>query len=215
MLTREEIQQFYSLPTGNVCDANHKSGNMDYQIKPIDRKSKLVGPAVTVKCPPGDNLIIHQAIYSAEPGSVLVIDSHGYTGAGPMGEIVVMACQERGIAGIVVDGTCRDANDIEELGFPFFCKGFNPGGTVKESWGTINETIQCGGVVVSPGDIIVGDVDGIVVVAKDKAREVLIKAQAIAEKEIQVRALLKAGKTTLEIYGFDKIIKEKGYLLED
>ncbi len=211
MLIREEIDQFLKLPTGNVCDANNKGGNMDYTIKPIDRKSKLVGPAVTVKCPPGDNLIIHKAIYCAEPGSVLVIDAHGYTGAGPMGEIVVMACQERGIAGIVVDGTCRDANDIEELGFPFFCRGFNPGGTVKESWGTINATIQCAGVVVNPGDIIVGDVDGVVVVAKEKAAEVLKKAQAIADKEMKIREMLKQGKTTLEIYGFDKLIEQRGY----
>lgn len=211
MLSKEQMEQFRNLPTGNVCDANNKSGNMDFQIKPIDKKSKLAGPAVTVRCQPGDNLIIHQAIYKAEPGSVLVIDAHGYTGAGPMGEIVVIACQERGIAGIVVDGTCRDANDIEELGFPFFCRGFNPGGTVKESWGTINETIQCGGVVVNPGDIIVGDVDGVVVVSKDKAAEVLEKAKAIAEKEVKVREMLRQGKTTLEIYGFDKIIEQKGY----
>jgi 4-hydroxy-4-methyl-2-oxoglutarate aldolase len=211
MLSREEIEQFSKLPTGNVCDANNKSGNMDFQIKPIDKNSKLAGPAVTVRCNPGDNLILHQAIYKAEPGSVLVIDSHGYTGAGAMGEIMATACQARGIAGIVIDGTCRDANDIEELGFPFFCRGFNPGGTVKESWGTINETIQCGGVVVNPGDIIVGDVDGVVVVSKDKASEVLSKAKAIAEKETKVKEMLRQGKTTLEIYGFDKLIEQKGY----
>jgi 4-hydroxy-4-methyl-2-oxoglutarate aldolase len=211
MLSREEIEQFSKLPTGNICDANNKSGNMDFQIKPIDKNSKLAGPAVTVRCNPGDNLILHQAIYKAEPGSVLVIDSHGYTGAGAMGEIMATACQARGIAGIVIDGTCRDANDIEELGFPFFCRGFNPGGTVKESWGTINETIQCGGVVVNPGDIIVGDVDGVVVVSKDKASEVLSKAKAIAEKETKVKEMLRQGKTTLEIYGFDKLIEQKGY----
>ncbi|MEA4847638.1 MAG: 4-carboxy-4-hydroxy-2-oxoadipate aldolase/oxaloacetate decarboxylase [Clostridiaceae bacterium] len=211
MLSHEEIEQFSKLPTGNVCDANNKSGNMDFQIKPIDKNSKLAGPAVTVRCNPGDNLILHQAIYKAEPGSVLVIDSHGYTGAGAMGEIMATACQARGIAGIVIDGTCRDANDIEELGFPFFCRGFNPGGTVKESWGTINETIQCGGVVVNPGDIIVGDVDGVVVVSKDKASEVLSKAKAIAEKETKVKEMLRQGKITLEIYGFDKLIEQKGY----
>lgn len=211
MLSKEQLEQFKQLPTGNVCDANNKSGNMDFAIKPIDRKSKLAGPAVTVKCHPGDNLIIHQAIYKAEPGSVLVIDAHGYTGAGPMGEIVAIACQERGIAGIIVDGACRDANDIEDLGFPFFCRGFNPGGTVKERWGTINETIQCGGVVVNPGDIVVGDADGVVVVPKEKAEEVLAKAKAIAEKEVKVRELLRQGKTTLEIYGFDKLIEQKGY----
>jgi 4-hydroxy-4-methyl-2-oxoglutarate aldolase len=211
MLSREELEEFTKLPTGNICDANGKSGNMEFYIKPLDKNSKLVGYACTVMCPPGDNLIIHKAIYEAEPGSVLVINAHGYTGAGPIGEIIVLACKERGIAGIVIDGMCRDANDIEELGFPFFCRGLNPGGTVKESWGTINEPIHCGGVIVNPGDVVVGDRDGVVVVPKNKARDVLNRAKAIANKEIKVREMLKQGKTTLEIYGFDKLIEQKGY----
>ncbi len=210
MLSKEELKQFSKLPTGNVCDANGKRGNMEASIKPIDKTSTLTGPAVTVRCPPGDNLTIHQAIYCAEPGSVLVIDAHGYTGAGPIGEIVVIACQERGIAGIVINGTCRDSLEIEKLNFPFFCKGFNPGGTVKKSLGAINETIECAGCVVHPGDIIVGDADGIVVIQKEKAREVLQKAQAIADKEVKIIEMLRSGKTTLEIYGFDKIIEQEG-----
>ncbi|KUK35876.1 MAG: Putative ribonuclease E inhibitor RraA/dimethylmenaquinone methyltransferase, partial [Thermacetogenium phaeum] len=119
-LSREDIQSFMKLPTGNVCDANGKSGNMDPAIKPIDPKTKMAGPAVTVRCQPGDNLTIHKAIYEAEPGSVLVIDAHAYVGAGPFGEIMAIACQERGLAGVVIDGACRDSGDIEELGLPLF-----------------------------------------------------------------------------------------------
>lgn len=210
-LTREEMLEFAKLPTGNVCDANGKAGNMDPAIKPIDPKTKMVGPAVTVRCHPGDNLIMHQAIYEAEPGSVVVYDIQGYVGAGPFGEIMAIACQERGIAGVVIDGSCRDAEDIEELGLPMFVRTFNPGGTVKESLGTINQVIQCGGVVVKPGDIIVGDRDGVVVVPAEKARAVLERAKAIAAKETQVREMLRQGKTTLEIYGFDKLLQQKGY----
>ena len=94
-LSKEKIERFKKLPTGNVCDANGKTGNMDAGIKPIDPKSKLVGPAVTVRAQPGDNLILHQAIYEAEPGSVLVVDAHGYTDAGAIGDIMVNACMAR------------------------------------------------------------------------------------------------------------------------
>jgi 4-hydroxy-4-methyl-2-oxoglutarate aldolase len=208
-LTEKEISKFRQLPTGNICDANGKIGNMNPAIKPIDPKTKLVGPAVTVRCQPGDNLIIHEAIYKAEPGSVLVIDIHGYIGAGPFGDIMATACKVRGLAGVIIDGSCRDAEDIQEMGFPVFVRNFNPGGTVKESLGPINGVIQCGGVMVKPGDIICGDRDGVVVVEQEKARDVLQAAQALFQKEIKVREMLHQGKSTLEIYGFDKLIEQK------
>ncbi len=209
MLTPDQIAQFKKLPTGNVCDANGKVGNMDSGIKPVDPRSKLVGPAVTVRCQPADNLILHKAIYEAAPGSVLVIDAHGYTEAGPFGGIMATACMVRGIAGVVLDGACRDANEIQDMGFPFFIRALNPGGTVKESLGPINGTIQCGAVTVRPGDIIVGDRDGVVVVAQDKAGDVLERALAIFEKEIKIVEMLRQGKTTLEIYGFDRLLEKK------
>jgi 4-hydroxy-4-methyl-2-oxoglutarate aldolase len=208
VVVKELIEDFLKLPTGNVCDANGKTGNMDYRIKPIDPKSKLAGPAFTVPCVPGDNLAIHEAIYEAPEGSVLVIDVKGYSGAGPIGEIVVTACMKQGIAGIVIDGTIRDANDIEALGFPFFCGGLNPGGTLKNAVTDLNTPIVCGGVEVNPGDIIVGDRDGVVVIKKEKAAAVLEKARAISEREDLIVRQIKSGKTTLEIYGFDKKIEE-------
>lgn len=207
--TQEQIQEFLDLPSGNVCDANGKGGNMDPALIPIDPKCKMAGPAVTVCCQPGDNLTMHKAIYEAEAGSVLVIDAHGYIGAGHFGEIMAIACVERGIAGVVLDGGSRDAEDIKELGLPFYTRGLNPGGTVKESVGTVNQVIQCGGVVVEPGDIVVGDCDGVVVVPAWKAAEVLEKAKAIKAKEVKVKEMLRQGKTTLEIYGFDKLLAEK------
>ena len=201
-------EEFLRLPTGNVCDANDKSGNMDFHIKPIDSKSKLAGPAYTVPCAPADNIAIHEAIYSAPPGSILVIDSKGYTGAGPIGEIIITACIKQGIAGIVIDGTVRDGADIEALGFPLFCRGLNPGGTQKNVVTALDTPIICGGVFVNPGDMIVGDRDGVVVVKKERIQEVLDRARAISDKEDVITEQIKAGKTTLEIYGFDKRIKE-------
>lgn len=209
-LTSDQIEQFRKFPTGNVCDANGKTGNMDSGIKPIDPKSKLVGPAVTLRAFPGDNLLYFKAIEEAAAGSILVIDGRGYASAGAMGDMMVTACIAKGIAGVVLDGACRDANDIEESGFPFFTRGLNPGGTVKESVGPINTTIQCGGVIVSPGDLIVGDRDGVVVVPQAKACDVLDRAQAIFNKEIKVRELLKQGKSAIEIYGFNVKLQQKG-----
>jgi 4-hydroxy-4-methyl-2-oxoglutarate aldolase len=208
----EDIQKlidgFKKLPAGNVCDANDKIGNMDFRIKPIDPKSKLAGPAFTVPCAPGDNIAIHEAIYKAPAGSVLVIDAKAYTGAGPIGEIVVTACIKQGIAGIVIDGTVRDAADIEALGFPLFCRGLNPGGTLKNVVTDLNTAIVCGGVQVNPGDMIAGDRDGVVVIKKEKAAEVLEKAQAISDKEDKIVKQIRDGMTTLEIYGFGKKIEE-------
>jgi 4-hydroxy-4-methyl-2-oxoglutarate aldolase len=207
-ISNNELKQFLELPTGNICDANGKSGNMDAAIKPIDPRLKMVGPAYTVRCHPGDNLAIHRGIYEAPAGAVLVVDARGYCQGGHFGEIMALACQKKGIAGLVIDGTCRDGEEIKEMGFPVFCRGLNPGGTVKETIGVTNGVIQCGGLTINPGDIIIGDSDGVVAVKKEMASVVLKKAQAIAEKEKEVKMLLCQGKTTVEIFGFDKVLNK-------
>lgn len=202
----EIVERFKKLPLGNICDANNKGGNMDPAIKPIDIALKMAGPAYTVRCHPGDNLAIHKAIVEAPAGSVLVVDAGGFEKGGHIGEIMCFACMNRGIAGLVIDGTCRDSDDIQELGFPVFSRGFNPGGTVKETVGTTNEPIICGGLRVCPGDMIIGGRDGVVRVEKEKIQDVLKKAEAIAEKEKHVMEQLRQGKTTVEIYNFTKIM---------
>ena len=208
IISNEIIKQFMMLPTGNICDVSDKGTNMDSELKPISSKFKLAGQSTTVKCYPGDNLTIHKAIYEAEPGSVLVITTQGYSKAGYFGEILATACMERGLAGVIIDGGCRDANDIESLGFPVFCRALNPGGTVKESVGEINVPIECGGVIVNPGDIVIGDRDGIVVVDINKAEDVLKKAQAKFKSEIEIKKQLLEGKTTLELFKFHKLCDE-------
>lgn len=191
-----------SLCTGNICDANGKRGNMDAAIRPLDPLSRLAGFAMTVKCKPGDNLAIHRAIAAASCGIVLVIDAQGHTGAGYVGEIAATACLERKISGIVIDGACRDALAIRKLGLPVFCRGLNPGGTFKEDPGSLHEIIQCGGITVNPGDLVVGDADGVIVVQKENVAAVLEKARAIVAREAQTIAQLREGKTTMEIFDF-------------
>lgn len=210
-LTAENMELLNKLPTGNVADNNTaapKQGVMDTAIKPLDSKSHMAGRAVTVQCYPGDNLAMHQGIYAAKPGDILVLAAQGYNSAGHFGDIMALACKERGIAGVIIDGSCRDAEDIKALGLPVFVRGMNPSGTVKASLGKINVPVQCGGIVVNPGDMIIGDCDGVVVVPKENEDEVIAKAKAKFEKEEHIIELLKAGKTTLEIYGFDKLISK-------
>lgn len=206
VLNQAEINQFLQFPTGNICDANDKRGNMDSAIKPLDPTFKLAGFAVTVDCYPGDNLTIHQAIVQATSGSVLVIDAKEYS-AGHLGEIMALACIQRGIAGVVIDGGCRDAADIIELKFPVFSRSINPGGTLKKNLGQINVDIQCGGVLVRPGDIVVGDRDGVVVIPQENAQQVLTKTIAIVEKEKEIKKLIHQGKTTMELFGLEKLAK--------
>ncbi len=210
-LTKEILEKLQKLPTGNVADSNTsapRQGVMDSGIKPLDPKSHVVGRAVTARCYPGDNLALHQAIYTAQAGDVLVLDCHGYTEAGHFGDIMALACQVRGIAGVVIDGSCRDAEDIKALGLPVFVRALNPSGTVKKSLGEVNVPVNCGGIRVNPGDIILGDCDGVVVVPQEFEDEVFAKAQAKFDKEQHIVEQLKAGKTTLEVYGFNELIEK-------
>ena len=211
-LTKEMLSTLDKLPTGNVADNNNnapRQGVMDSGIKPLDPKSHMVGRAVTVQCYPGDNLALHQGIYACQPGDVLVCDCHGYVEAGHFGDIMATACKVRGIAGVIIDGSCRDAQDIVALGLPVFVRGLNPSGTVKESLAKLNVPVRCGGVEIHPGDIVLGDCDGVVVVPQDDEDAVFEKAIAKFEKEQHIVEQLLAGKTTMEVYGFDRLIEKK------
>lgn len=212
ILTPELRQSLLKLPTGNIADNNNSvpnQGVMDTAIKPVDSKMKMVGRAFTAQCYPGDNLALHQAIYAAHPGDVLILDVHGYSKAGHFGDIMATACQQYGLAGVVIDGSCRDSEDIRSLGFPVFVRGFNPSGTVKESLAKLNVPVHCGGILVNPGDIIFGDCDGVVVVPSQQEDQVFEKALDKYQHEQEIIEELLTGKTTLEIYGFDKLIENK------
>ena len=210
-LTAEKLAQLSQIPTGNIADSNNRAprqGVMNSSIKPIDPASHVLGRAVTARCYPGDNLALHQAIYTAKAGDVLVLDFHGYTEAGHFGDIMALACKVRGISGVILDGSCRDSQDIKAMGFPMFVKAFNPSGTVKKSLGEVNVPVICGGVEVRPGDIVAGDCDGVVVVPREFEDEVFTAALAKFAKEQHIVEQLNAGMTTLEIYGFNELIEK-------
>jgi len=179
----ELIRKAKDLSTPLVGDVMGRHGAMDYQIKAIREGMKVVGPAVTVRLRPADNLMAHQAIVLARPGDIIVVDTGGNTSNAPFGEIMCTACAKKGIAGLVIDGVIRDIEHLRKMDFPVFAKGFSPNGCDKDGPGTINKTITCGNVIVEPGDLIVGDDNGVAVVPKEQIEQVIEEARTIKSKE--------------------------------
>lgn len=153
-------------------------GCMAMEIGPVERGMKVVGTAMTVETDNGDNFPIHVASYSVkEDGYVMVIDGKGYEGRAYFGDLIMGACQAAGFKGMVIDGCTRDRDGNVELGFPVYSKGFMPRGPIKKDEGNINTTIMCGGVRVEPGDLVVGDSDGVCVIPKEHIETVLAEAE--------------------------------------
>jgi 4-hydroxy-4-methyl-2-oxoglutarate aldolase len=205
--SHDMIAAFERFGTPTICEAMGRRGHMDSEIRSVWKGARTAGPALTVQCHVGDNLTIHKAIAIAREGDVLVVNAGRYRNCGLWGEIMSLAAQKKGVRGLVVSGAVRDVQAVERMRFPVFSMGLNPYGSTKNSLGPINQPIVCGEVLVNPRDIIVGDDDGVVVVPKHLARDVLMKCQEREKKEERVRELIEQGKTTLEIYGLDKVIE--------
>jgi len=187
------LVRFRDVPSGNVCDAMDRLGAMDHRIKPLSPDVHLCGPAVTVRTRPGDNLMVWKALDIARPGDVLVIGTYEYPTTSTFGELVVLAAQAKGLAGIVCDGMCRDAGGIRATRLPVFTAGLVPSSPGKDGPGEIGAAIVCGGVVVQSGDIVVGDEDGVVVVPLADAAEVAARLPAIRQKEEKMLASIRSG----------------------
>ncbi|WP_019394160.1 RraA family protein [Priestia filamentosa] len=168
--------KFQEVSTTCVSDAMEGLNNLDSSIKPLQDKYKVMGRAFTVKMPVGDNLIFLRAIREARPGDILVVDAKGDTYRAIAGDFIVGMAKTLGIKGIVVDGVIRDLEGIKRLDFPVFCKGTTVAASGKAGNGELNVPISCGGVTISPSDLIIGDGDGVVVVPQAMEREVLDKA---------------------------------------
>lgn len=173
------IDQFRSLVAANISDTQGRQNTMDGRIRPIyDPMPKLCGTAVTVKARPGDNLVAFKAIEVAQPGDVIVISGGFDMNYSLWGGVMSAMAKAKGIAGVVTDSLVRDVAQTRDIGFPVFALGLTPAGPTKDGIGQLNTPISCGGVVVFPGDIVVGDEDGVVVVRKEEATEVLERTRA-------------------------------------
>ncbi|RHW35097.1 RraA family protein [Oceanobacillus profundus] len=181
----ELVNLFCDLPVANIGDCMNRIGAIDPHIYPMN-KTPLLGVAFTVKVPEGDNLMFHKAMDMAKPGDVIMIDAGGDINRAILGELMISYCQSKGIAGVVVDGSVRDAEALREMNFPVYAKGITPNGPYKNGPGEISTPITIGGKVVNPGDIIVGDQDGIVIIKPEDAEELAKQTKQVMEKEISI-----------------------------
>ncbi len=196
-------QQLVNFSTATLHEALGKTGNLPSAIKPIAPGMKVCGPAYPVQTMPRDNKIIHRAYATAKVGDVLVVHCADYYEAGYWGDLMSLGAKTQGIAGLVIDACVRDADDIEAMGFPVFSRGLCIRGTSSLEGGTLNEPIVIGGILINPGDIIVGDRDGVVVVPNECIQEAIEKAMAREAREKLIREQLRQGKTSLQIYGWE------------
>jgi 4-hydroxy-4-methyl-2-oxoglutarate aldolase len=189
------VKKFMNLPTGNICDAQGRVGAMDYRIKPVSATSQLCGTALTVDTGPRDNLAAWAALEIAGPGDILVITTGGHLASSVAGDLYVGMAKNAGVAGIVTDGVVRDLPGINAVGIPVFARGICPNSPWKNGPGRVGLPIVIGGVSVNAGDIVVGDQDGVVIVARRTASAVADGLAAVLAKERKMEAAVKAGLT--------------------
>jgi 4-hydroxy-4-methyl-2-oxoglutarate aldolase len=204
------VKGFQGIPTGVVSDAMGRCNSMAAEIKPVWAGARVLGPALTVRTFPADNLMIHKAVTLAKPGDVVVVNAGGYEDTAVFGDLLGYSMQVHGLAGIVVDGAVRDAEGLAAIGFPTFARAVLPMGPFKDSPGAINLPISCGGIAVRPGDIILGDADGVIVIPQEHAGEILAKAQASVGKEQQLRERIKQGELLYDILKLGDVLKGLG-----
>ena len=207
----EVVKQAYKYSAANLSDGLNKFYTMDCGIRQMFDSSKMVGTAVTVKVRSGDNLMLHKALELVKPGDVLVVETQGGYGYAVAGELMVRCMKEMGLSGLVVDGTVRDLEECKKIGMPIFARGTVCGAGDKTGPGEINFPIACGGVVVMPGDLVVGDKDGVVVVPKDDVQDVFLAAdkklasERKRHEEISEGIYVRSGiEENMEKFGFVK-----------
>ncbi len=211
---RELIARFRQLGAATVHEASGRRGAVDGAIKPIARGVRLCGPAFTVQCHPGDNLMLHKALERAQPGDVLVASVGSHYEGGYWGGLMATSAQARQLGGLAIDGCIRDSEEIIAMGFPIFCRGFSIRGTSKAVLGLINHPIVFGGIVVHPGDLVIGDDDGIVVVEMKECAAVLEKSIERKHAEEKKAAQLRTGVSSVELNKLEKVFASLG-LVED
>ncbi|MFD1204531.1 RraA family protein [Sporosarcina contaminans] len=189
------IERAKMLSTTLLSDAMGCSGAMDYGILPLTTNDTIAGTALTVKMRAGDNLFLHQAIQLGSKGYVIVADGQGHHANAYLGELMAESAKVNGLEGIVIDGLVRDKEALMELRFPIYARGFIPNGPFKDGPGEFNIPISCGGVSVTPGDLIVADADGVVVVPKMQIEQVLKKAEEKLSYEDKRKVEIQSGNT--------------------
>ncbi len=202
------VKALAAMVTAHLSDNMNRIVAGGAALRPMHRGGKLCGPAFTVKVAPGDNLMVHKAIDTAAPGDVIVVDAGGEITHAIIGDIMSSLAEKRGVAGFVINGAIRDAAEIGARGFPVYARGVTHRGPYKNGPGEINAPIALDGMVVHPGDIIVGDADGVVAVPLAHAEEVLALARAQLAKETATLKDIAAGKADRR--WVDELLRQRG-----
>ena len=205
---KELVEKFRYIATPHISDNMNRLNAVGDSLRPYHKEGKLVGTVVTVKTRNGDNLMVHKAIDLAKPGDIIVVDAGGEVTNAVVGEIMMRLAQKNGIAGFVIDGAIRDVGAIRNDRFPVYARGVTNRGPYKDGPGEINVPISIDGMVVNPGDIIVGDEDGLVVVPYENAEEILKLAQTQQKQEVEIIRSIESG--DVDRKWVDEILKKKG-----
>ncbi len=193
-----------------VHEAQGRTGLMHQRLRPIYKGAAISGTAVTCTLPPGDNWMIHVAVEQCRPGDILVAATISESHSGYFGDLLGTSLKARGVRGLILDAGCRDIRDLEAIGFPVWSRSISAHGTVKETLGDVNVPVSCGDTIVRPGDVIVADDDGIVVVPRLEVGKVKIASQTRVDKEETSRARYQAGELGLDVNDMRGRLESKG-----
>jgi len=208
---KDIIRRLKRLDTASLSDAMGKQNAMDSSIRPVVAGVQMIGRALTLRPVPGDFMTVIAALDKVKAGNVMVIDGAGFTEAAIVGELVCMEAKRQGAVGIVLDGASRDTAGIRKLGFHLFSKAITPRAGSCEAMGDIQIPISCGGVIVRPGDWVIGDDDGVTVIPAERIKQVLASTEAVEEKEEKI----KAGERIKAVFGLEELFAQRAKIAEE